>query len=143
MPTIAAANNLTIDIENDTWSMANGQADNAPPVVQAREDGLSYRPAFATARRLSPDGHLPADQISMVVVGWAVEDSSWHLGIMVTPEIAQTRGGRWCGLARWSNDDADKAKEAGEALAETLHKPFRLVPPVESEQPTVLYTPPP
>jgi hypothetical protein len=141
MPTIVAANNLTINIENDTWSLANGQANNAPPVVQAREDGLSYRPAFATARRLSPDGHLPADQIAMVVVGWAVEDSSWHLGIMVTPDLAQTRGGRWCGLARWPNNEADNAKEAGEALAATLHKPFRLVPPTENEQPTGGFAP--
>jgi hypothetical protein len=141
MSTIVTTNNLTINIENDSWSLLNGQANNAPPVVQAREDGLTYRPAFATARRLSPDGHLPADQIAMVVVGWAVEDSSWHLGIMVTPDVAQTRGGRWCGLARWPNHEADAAKEAGEALAATLHKPFRLVPPTENEQPTGGFAP--
>lgn len=77
----------------------------------------------------------------MVVVGWAVEDSSWHLGVMVTPELAQTRGGRWCGLARWINAEGDNAREAGEALASVLHKPFRLVPPTENEQPTVSAAP--
>src|ERR1041385_8281619 len=110
MPTIAAANNLTVSIDNDEWSLLNGQADSAPPIVEAHEDGLNYRPAFATARRLSPDGHLPPEQITMVVVGWAVEDSSWHLGIMVSPDIAQTRGGRWCGLARWLNHDGDSGQ---------------------------------
>jgi len=141
MPTIAAANNLTIDIETDSWSLLNGQVDNAPPIVEAHEGGLNYRPAFATARRLSSDGHLAADQITMVVVGWAVEDSSWHLGIMVSPDIAQSRGGRWCGLARWVNNEGDNARIAGEALATTLHKPFRLVPPTDNEQPTVSFTP--
>ncbi len=141
MPTIAAANNLTINIENDTWSLLNGQADSAPPIVDAHDDGLSYRPSFASARRLSPEGHLSADKITMVVVGWAVEDSSWHLGIMVSPDLAQTRGGRWCGLARWMNNEGENARFAGEALAETLHKPFRLVPPADYEQPTVSYTP--
>lgn len=135
MPTIAAANNLNIRAEDNTWSLFNGRTDDLSPIVQARPDGLSYRPAFATARHLSPDGSLPADQISMVVVGWAVEDSSWHLGLMFTPEVAQTRGGRWCGLARWSNADGDSAAQAGQWLAQTLGKPFKLVPPPEGSQP--------
>src|SRR3954470_16290450 len=106
MPTIAAANNFTIRTEGDSWSLLNGSGDG-PPIVQANPNGLSYGPAFGTARRLPADGHLPADQIAMVVVGWAVEDSSWHLGLMVAPDLAQSRGGRWCGLARWSGDDGD------------------------------------
>ncbi len=137
MPTIAASNNLTIQFENHVWSLQNGQGDSAPPIVQARQEGIAYRPAFATARHLPPDGHLAGDHITMVVVGWAVEDSSWHLGIMVTPEIAQSRGGRWCGLARWNHYDGESAEEAGRALAETLNKPFRLVPPPEPEAETV------
>src|SRR5215475_1485193 len=134
MPTIAAANNLNIRAEDNTWSLVNGRTDDLTPIVQARPEGLSYRPAFATARHLSPTGSLPADQISMVVVGWAVEDSSWHLGLMFTPEVAQTRGGRWCGLARWANADGDSAAQAGQWLAQTLGKPFKVVPPPEGSQ---------
>src|SRR5262249_15706635 len=134
MPTIAAANNLTIRAEQNDWALFNGRADDPMPIVEASPDGLTYRPAFGTARRLSPDGRLPAEQIAMVVVGWAVEDSSWHLGLMVAPELAQSRGGRWCGLARWENADGPSAAQAGETLAGTLNKPFRLVPPPDTAQ---------
>ncbi|HLY24726.1 MAG TPA: hypothetical protein VKQ72_00210 [Aggregatilineales bacterium] len=133
MPTIVASNNLTIQIENNTWSLHNGRGDSVPAIVQAQTDGISYRPSFATARHLPPEGRLAGNHITMVVVGWAVEDSSWHLGIMVTPEIAQSRGGRWCGLARWNHYDGESAEEAGRALATTLNKPFRLVPPPDAQ----------
>ncbi len=135
MPKFIAANNLTIHIDDDVWRLFNGRSDDSPPLVEAKGDGLSYGPAFATARRLSPDGHLSPDHIAMVVVGWAVEDSSWHLGLMVTPDIAQTRGGRWCGLARWDDHDGSDAERAGTALATALNKPFRYVPPVSHPQP--------
>src|SRR5258708_2763448 len=134
MPTIAAANNLTIRAEQNNWALLNGRADDPTPIVEASPNGLSYRPTFGTARRLSPEGRLPANQITMVVVGWAVEDSSWHLGLMVAPELAQIRGGRWCGLARWDNADGQNAAQAGETLAGTLNKPFRLVPPPDTAQ---------
>src|SRR5258708_37907953 len=133
MPTISADNNLTIQIEGETWSLLNGQGADAPAIMRAREVGIIYQASFATARRLPAEGRMPADRISMVVVGWAIEHSSWHLGIMVTPEVAQARGGRWCGLARWNHDEGDKAAEAGEALAHTLNKPFRVVPPPDTE----------
>src|SRR5579859_2641276 len=136
MPTIVASNNLTIQIENNTWSLHNGRGDSVPAIVQAQTDGISYRPSFATARHLPPEGRLAGNHITMVVVGWAVEDSSWHLGIMVTPEIAHSRGGRWCGLARWNHFDGESAEEAGRALADTLNKPFRLVPPPEPQSET-------
>jgi hypothetical protein len=150
MPTISANNNLTVQIEGETWSLLNGPTADAPAIVRAREVGIIYQASFATARKLPAEGRMPADQISMVVVGWAVEDSSWHLGIMVKPAIAQARGGRWCGLARWDPDDGDKASEAGEALAHTLNKPFRVVPPPDAQQPPEqadqtaegIYTPP-
>src|SRR5258708_7136131 len=132
MPTIVASNNLTIQFENNVWSLQNGQGDSAPAIIQAQQNGISYRPAFATARHLPTEGRLTGDHITMVVVGWAIEDSSWHLGIMVTPEVAQSRGGRWCGLARWNHYDGESAKEAGRALANTLNKPFPLVPPPEA-----------
>src|SRR3954467_12171725 len=108
MPQIFAANNLSIKIDNNSWSLHNGRADATQPIVAATPDGLSYQAAFASARRL-PDGHLPVLDIAMVVVGWAVEDSSWHLGVLVSPELAQTRGGRWCGLARWGEHEGPEA----------------------------------
>jgi hypothetical protein len=136
MPKILAANNLTISIEDGNWRLYNGRGDESAPIVEALPDGLRYGPAFASARRLSADGRLPAQSIATVVVGWAVEDSSWHLGVLVTPEVARTRGGRWCALARWDNYQGDQAERAGAALAATLDKPFRLVPPPETAQPT-------
>jgi len=135
MPKFVAANNLTIQSDDSAWRLFNGRGDDSQPLVEAKPDGLSYGPVFAAARRLSPDGHLTPDQIAMVVVGWAVEDSSWHLGLMVTPEIAQARGGRWCGLARWDDYAGRDAEQAGAALAAALNKPFRYVPPVSAPTP--------
>ncbi len=128
MPTILAANNLTIDTDERNWRLYNGR--DLQPIVSADADGLMYQPAFASARRLPAD-RLTAQNIAMVVVGWAVEDTSWHLGVLVTPEIAQSRGGRWCGLARWSDNQGADAQQAGQALAAMLNKPLRYVPPVE------------
>ncbi len=106
---ITAANGLTIDIDEHVWRLYNDRTDSTLPVVEARNDGLLYQAAFATARRLPTDGRLAERDISMVVVGWAAEDASWHLGLIVGSEIAQTRGGRWCGLARWEDQDGDRA----------------------------------
>src|SRR5258705_7724561 len=131
MPKIAAANNLTINIDEQGWRLYNGRGDDEMPIVQAGPDGLTYQPAFASAPRLSPSGHLDTRDISTVVVGWAAEDSSLHLGFLVTPEVAQARGGRWCGLARWTDYAGGEAERAGAALASTLDKPFRFVPPVD------------
>lgn len=135
MPKILAANNLTISIEDRDWRLYNGRGDESAPIVEAMPDGLRYGPSFASARRLSVEGRLPAQNISTVVVGWAVEDSSWHLGVLVTPDVARTRGGRWCALARWDNYQGDQAERAGAALAATLDRPFRFVPPPEAPQP--------
>jgi hypothetical protein len=137
MPKILAANNLTISTEDRNWRLFNGRGDESAPIVEALPDGLRYGPAFASARRLSADGRLPAQSIATVVVGWAVEDSSWHLGVLVTPDVARTRGGRWCALARWDNYQGDQAERAGAALAATLDKPFRFVPPPEMAQPAL------
>ncbi len=137
MPTIAAANSLMISWDDNHWSLFNGRGEDVPAIVEAGPDGLIYQPIFSTARRLSPDGHLAAGSISMVVLGWAGEDSSWHLGLLLTPDIAQTRGGRWCGLARWENWDSDEAERAGQSLARALDKPFRLVPPENRPAPPV------
>jgi hypothetical protein len=131
MPTIAAANNLSIRVEGSVWSLVNGSGENAVTVLQANANGLLYAANFGATRRL-PERKLHSSQVAMVVVGWAAEDSSWHLGLMVTPDLAQTRGGRWCGLTRWPASMGDNAAQAGQFLAHSLGKPFRLVPAPES-----------
>jgi hypothetical protein len=152
MPIIAAANNLSIRVEGSVWSLVNGAGENAVTVLQANANGMLYAANFGATRRL-PERKLPAAQIAMVVVGWAVEDSSWHLGLMVTPELAQMRGGRWCGLIRWPAHMSDNAAQAGQYLAQSLGKPFRLVPAPEStsrsttpeaipQQTNTIYAPP-
>ncbi len=131
MQRFAAANNLTVTIDSGRWALVNGRAGNDEAVVEATADGLIYQPVFGTARRLPVDGLLPADQIAMVVVGWAAEDSSWHLGVLLRHKAAQARGGRWCGLARWPGSDGAQAEQAGAALADQLDVPFKLVPSQE------------
>jgi hypothetical protein len=128
MSMILAANNLTIQLDDDRWKLYSGRGGDGLPVVEAGADGLYYRPTFASARRLPDSGHLPINQIAMVVVGWAVEDSSWHLGLMLDPKVADPRGSRWCGLARWNEYDGDEAERAGRSLASMLNKSFRVVP---------------
>ena len=133
MPEIAAANNLTIHTDEQRWSLFNGRTDEAIPIVEATEDGLTFQPAFGKARRLPSDGRLPISAIDNVVCGWAGEDASWHLGVLVSPEIAQERGSRWCGLARWPDQERDQAERAGAALAAALSKPFRFIPAAHTQ----------
>jgi hypothetical protein len=138
MPTISAANNLSIRYDDAHWRLFAGRADGALPVAEAGGEGFAYGPAFGTARRLPPDGLIKAEQVSMVVVGWAIEDSHWHLGLLFGSEIADMRGGRWCGLARWAFADGDEAEKSGQVLATILQRPFRLVPPSQPATPADL-----
>lgn len=131
MSTILAANDLQIVHENGHWNLLNGR--NGSAVVEASPGGLAYSPDFANARRLSADGMLQPEDVQMVVVGWAVEDQSWHLGILLGNELSQSRGSRWCGLARWRDHQSADAELAGHALANTLDKPFRLVAKPDEE----------
>jgi hypothetical protein len=134
MQTIPAANNLYIQTDQGVWRLFTGQqlGQNATPLIEASPRGLVYQEAFARARNLRPSP-LPNTLIDMVIVGWAAEDSSWHLGVLFVPSYAEERGGRWCGLVRWpdtsASTDADTARVAGEALAQTLGTPFRFVQP--------------
>jgi membrane protein implicated in regulation of membrane protease activity len=131
MPNISAANNLTVQHDATRWRLYNGKADEGITLAAAEPGGLTYGAAFAEGRRLPTDGFLAAEEIVMVAVGWAEEDANWHLGLLLAPALAQARGGRWCGLARWEDQDGDLAERAGQALAMLLSRPFRLVPPVE------------
>ncbi len=134
MQTIPAANNLYIQTDHGVWRLFTGQqiGQNTLPLIEASNHGLVYQEAFARARNLRASP-LPGNLIEMVIVGWAAEDASWHLGVLFAPDYARERGSRWCGLVRWPDQsamiDSETARLSGEALAETLGKPFRFVQP--------------
>jgi hypothetical protein len=132
MPTVTAADDLTIRYDSARWYLYNGRSESEPPVISAAPGGMAYTPAFATARRLPESGFLAVDQIALVALGYAAEDSAWHLGVLLTPEAALGRGSRWCGLARWQADAVAAAEPTARALAALWEKPFKLIPPSES-----------
>ncbi|MBO9309434.1 MAG: hypothetical protein J7551_06585 [Chloroflexi bacterium] len=129
MLSVTAADDLTIRYDSARWYLYNGRGESGLPIVSAAPGGMTYTPAFATARRLPESGFLTTDQIALVALGYAAEDSAWHLGVLLTPEAALGRGSRWCGLARWRADAAAAAEPAARALAALWEKPFKLIPP--------------
>lgn len=137
MPTVTAADDLSIQYDSARWYLYNGRGAAELPVVSAAPGGMAYTPEFATARRLPASGFLPADQIMLVALGYAAEDSAWHLGVMLTPEAALGRGSRWCGLARWHPEAAAAAEPTARALAALWDKPFKLIPPSAPSAPAL------
>jgi len=131
---IPAANNLNIEADEFTWRLTNN---DATPLVEANGDGIFYPTAFARARKL-PEAGLRLADIEMIIVGW--EEKVWQLGLLLTVEAAQGRGGRWCGIVRWQDETASReaysARTAGQLLAGVTGKPYQFVqPPVfEAEE---------
>ena len=135
---IFANNNLAISMSPGSWQLSirttaateNIEQAERTLLVEASVAGLSYQVNFARARNL-PEDLLPANQIETVVVGWERKDGCWYLGLLLTTELTETRGARWCGLARWSDPtgliEFQSAEMAGRVLADTLRRPFRLV----------------
>lgn len=134
MTRIAAARNNLIDIAPTEWRLNNGET----PLMVATRGGLRFGKNFARTRRLSDEGALGRDAIMQVVAGWQQRDESWHLGLIVTPSLAEERGSRWCELAAWPDPDQeqylDLVKEAGRGLSTVLGLPFHVVPPKAPEQ---------
>ncbi|GEM_PF-599422 len=136
---ISAGGNLTIETGKSggaggsPWRLYinSGGAERLLVEVEAGQP-IRYAPIFATQRRM-PAGSITAAQVQRVVVGWSNRDESWHLGMMLAPELAQQRGSRWCELAHWPDSDTtlygDIATQAGESLAAHLDRPFNFVPP--------------
>ncbi|HRE46444.1 MAG TPA: hypothetical protein PLD47_01860 [Aggregatilineales bacterium] len=131
MPLLTSLDNSRLNYTAATWTLTQAHEGRTILLVQGDPSGLQCDADFARARRLpsalSPDG------VQMVVTGYAAEDNTWHVGIILTPPLAAERGGRWCGLAVWAAADSAAARDAGESLAGILQRPFRYVPP----QPTV------
>jgi hypothetical protein len=138
MNQISAANNHTIHISSRRWRLLAGDK----PTAEATPRGFRYGGQFARTRRLPPTGTLPREDIVQVVVGWQQKDESWHLGMILAPELAEKRGSRWCELVRWPDPDADVfddlADSTGQHLAEVLNVPYHGVP----RQPTERAHPP-
>ncbi len=142
MERIAAAGNLIIEMQPDRWRLlANGSGPNEQVLLEAAPGKpVRYMTIFAHRRRLPDTGSMPADRVQRVVLGWSFRDQSWHLGLLLVPELAELRGSRWCELARWPDPQADAyrraAVQAGEGLAGALGRPFNLVPPQPAATPT-------
>ncbi|MBX3063869.1 MAG: hypothetical protein U0528_09445 [Anaerolineae bacterium] len=126
--TISAANDLLVEYDAHRWALLLPSAP-ATPIVEADAQTVRYASAFGIARRLGSLGGLRPDQVSMVVVGYSSEDRNWHLGLMLDAALAQGRGGRWCELAQWPDDEETDAETAGRKLAAVIGRPFRLVTP--------------
>jgi hypothetical protein len=140
MGRIPAGNNLTIDTDTEHWRLlANGDGSERVLVEASVGQPLRYVPTFGSRRRLPETGALPLDYIQRVVLGWSVKDESWHLGLMLEPELAQARGSRWCEVAHWPDPQRQQygalAREAGNSLAQAITRPFDMIPPREDALP--------
>lgn len=145
MDRISAAGNLTIEMKPEGWRLiANGGGQEQVLIEAAPGQPLRYLPLFAQKRRLPDTGALGSDQIQRVVLGWSNQDESWHLGLLLGPELAAARGSRWCEIARWPDPDTnvfgDLAAQAGRSLASVLGSSFNLIEPQPG---AVAATPPP
>ncbi|MBC8170313.1 MAG: hypothetical protein H7X77_01515 [Anaerolineae bacterium] len=134
MTRISTSENLTIDYTPAYWRLSmNGDLQERTIIEASPGRALRYVNGFAERRRL-PGESLPGHLIKQVVLGWSDGDQSWHLGLLLTSELAQQRGSRWCELARWYDPDtieyATAAEHAARALSQALDRPFRLIPPV-------------
>jgi hypothetical protein len=137
MDRIPAGSNLSIDIQQNQWRLlTNG--DGAETVLVEAKPGqpLRYVSTFGKQRRLPISGALSLEDVDRVVLGWSNRNEAWHLGLMLKPELSETRGSRWCGLVYWPDADTsryrDIASRAGEALAQQLNVPFTFIPPTSA-----------
>lgn len=138
MEQISAAENITIEMDEEQWRLLQNGASEPHILVEAQSGRpLSYIADFARTRRLPEDGSLPVDYIQRVVLGWSNVDEAWHLGLLLEAELAQARGSRWCEIAHWPDPStavfSEIATRAAESLAHVTTRPFYLVPPQPKE----------
>lgn len=145
MERIAAAENITIELNENRWRMiANGSADPQVLLEAAAGQPVNYVTDFAATRRMPTSGTLSTNQIQRVVLGWSPGDESWHLGLLLEMELAQARGSRWCEIAHWPDPSTtvfqELAARAGESLAQVTTRPFHVVEP--KTEPAKIAAPP-
>jgi hypothetical protein len=137
---ISSVDNLVIDLDANVWRLRFSHEDYA--LVTALPEGLRYSQGFSLTHRLSPTNFLPREGILQVVLGWQESDETWHLGLLLAPEYAQSRNSRWCELARWPDPEAnvfdELAYECGQSLAKILNVSFNFIP---AQQTTVPHIP--
>jgi hypothetical protein len=148
MTRITAANNITIEMEADRWRLLYTTSDQERELVDVvYGQSITYVEAFASKRRLPDAGTIPAADIQRVVLGWSTDDQSWHLGLLLGDSLAESRGSRWCEMARWPDADTtllrDSALLAGRALARVVGRPFNLIEPEVIPKPAPVQPPPP
>jgi hypothetical protein len=134
MERISAARNLSIENQPEYWRLIVNGGGSERILVEARPgEPLRYVTTFGAQRRLPASGILPVENVERVVLGWSRQDEAWHLGLLLSDDLAQTRGSRWCGLAFWPDPELDLyrdiAGQAGQTLAQKLARPFTIVPP--------------
>jgi hypothetical protein len=135
MNRISAAQNLVVELQPDRWLLLRiGEAGDEHGLLEVSAgQPLRYAEDFAYTRRMPKKGVLPADYVLQVVLGWSRDDEAWHLGLLLAGGLADARGSRWCELANWPDPDRnvfnELAQQAGASLAQTLGRPFNIIPP--------------
>lgn len=132
METITAGNDLVITAGIGAWQLYSRHLDQQPLFTAAAGTTVFRYPLlFAEARHLPAEGSLAYSAVQEVVVGWSHADKAWHLGLLLGPDVAEARGGRWCELANWPDEyalrAADQAEQAGKSLVAVIQRPFRFV----------------
>jgi hypothetical protein len=147
METLRAAHNITIDLGSNTWRIYNGtgHSDHPPTrvaLLEATAERIRYTASFAQVRRLTRPQLAPAD-IARVVVGWAEETNTWHLGLLLAAQPDSDFRMRWCSLASWPSGTVHEyqtiATHAGQALAHIIDRPFHLITPEIAPPPPPVY----
>ncbi len=134
MERISAASNLIIEMQPESWRLlVNGGAAERVLVEALSGEPLRYVSSFGSKRRLPENGSLDPGDIQRIVLGWSEKDAAWHLGLVLTSDLSDARGSRWCGLAYWhdplANQLQDSAVQAGQTLARQINRPFTMIPP--------------
>lgn len=131
MTRVPASDHFVIEMSSARWRLLLKDETREKVLAEATTGrSLRYVNSFADKRRL-PAGNLPSGLIRQVVLGFSSNDAAWHLGLMLSPDLAEKRGSRWCELVRWRQDeigsDTTAAQQTGETLAQILEVPFRVM----------------
>lgn len=134
---IFANDHRVIEVSPHGWRLLSANGSGEEVLAEAAPGAALTYPADFGARLRLPESALQPGAIERVVLGWSASDETWHLGLILGPALAESRGSRWCGLARWHDPAAEthrgEASEASRALALTLARPLAIVPPRPGE----------
>jgi hypothetical protein len=135
MTRLPAEKDLIIEYDAFSWRLQRTVDGLDAPLVSAEPaSSLRLDPTFATRRALPPE--LAKSDLVEIVVGWSEPDTSWHMGLILAPELAAQRANRWVGLAQWIDPYREyetrmATQAAGETLANLIGVPLRVIAPQE------------